>query len=105
VEIRSFPGFIYLAPEPYDPLKTLTSLAVCEALSEHPPFEGKHSDIVPHLTVAQEADEQELRRIGSELGVVVERFLPLPAKTTEVALMDNSYGPWRVVTTFTPGGL
>ena len=52
VEIKRFPGLIYLAPEPEDPLKTLT-LAVWEAFPEHPPYEGKHSDIIPHLTVAQ----------------------------------------------------
>jgi hypothetical protein len=84
---------------------TALTLAVWKAFPEHPPYEGKHSDIIPHLTVAQEAEEQVLRRIGSELGVVAERFLPLPARATEVALMDNSSGPWRVVTTFTLGGL
>jgi 2'-5' RNA ligase len=104
VGVKSFPGSIYLAPKPDDLMKTLT-LAVWKAFPEHPPYEGKHSDIIPHLTVAQEAEEQVLRRIGSELGVVAERFLPLPARATEVALMDNSSGPWRVVTTFTLGGL
>jgi 2'-5' RNA ligase superfamily len=104
VGIKRFPGLIYLAPEPEDPLKTLT-LAVWEAFPKHPPYEGKHPDIITHLTVASEVDEQVLGRIGSDFGVVAERFLPLSAKATEVALMDNSSGPGGVVKTFTLGRL
>lgn len=104
VGIKRFPGLLYLAPAPDDPLKTLTR-AVWEAFPEYPPYDGKHPDIVPHLTVAQEADEQVLGRIGIDFGVVAARFLPLPVKATEVALMDNSSGPWKVVTTFTLGRL
>jgi 2'-5' RNA ligase superfamily len=104
VGIKRFPGLIYLAPEPDDRLKTLTQAAL-EAFPDYPPYEGKHSDIIPHLTVAQEEDEQVLGRIGLDFGVTAERFLPLAAKATEVALMDNSSGPWRVVTTFTLGRL
>src|ERR1700745_2980655 len=63
VGIKRFPGLIYLATEPDDPLKTLT-LAVWETFPEHPPYEGKYPDIIPHLTVAQEVDEQALGRIG-----------------------------------------
>jgi 2'-5' RNA ligase len=102
VGIKRFPGLIYLAPEPEDSLKAL-SVAAWKAFPEYPPYEGKHSDIIPHLTVAQEVDEQTLGRIESDFKVVAERFLPLPAKATEVALMDNSNGPWKVVATFTLG--
>jgi hypothetical protein len=104
VEIKRFPGLIYLAPEPDDLLKTLT-WAAWEAFPEYPPYEGKHPDIIPHLTVAQEVGEQALGRIGIDFRVTAERFLPLAAKATEVALMDNNSGPWRVVTTFTLGRL
>jgi 2'-5' RNA ligase len=102
VEIKRFPGLVYLAPEPDDPLKALT-VAVWEAFPEYPPYEGQHFDIIPHLTIAQQADEQVLGHIESDFRVVAERFLPIPAEATEVALMDNSDGLWRVVTTFTLG--
>ncbi len=63
------------------------------------------SDTEGHLTVAQEADEEVLERIESEFGVIAEPFLPLPVRATEVALMDNSSGAWRVATMFALGRL
>ncbi len=97
--IKQFPGVIYLAPEPDAPFRDLT-LAVWKAFPECPPYEGKHADVVPHLTVGQTTDEQELERIVQELAAVAERFLPVPARATDIALMNNSHGPWEVVTTF-----
>jgi hypothetical protein len=41
-------------------------------------FPGVSADIIPHLTIAQEADEQVFGRIGIDVGVTAERFLPLP---------------------------
>jgi hypothetical protein len=102
VGIKRFLGMIYLAPEPDEPLKALT-MAVWKAFPEYPPYEGKHGDIIPHLTVALEMNEQVLGCIERDFGVVAEQLFPLPAKATEVALMDNSSGPWKVVTTFTLG--
>ena len=102
VAIKRFPSLIYLAPDPADPLKTLTK-AVWEAFPEHPPYEGEYPDIIPHLTVAQEKDEELLGRIESDFEIVAKQFLPLSAKATEVALIDNRLGPWSVVTTFNLG--
>jgi 2'-5' RNA ligase superfamily len=101
--VRRFPGVIYLAPEPDEPFRALT-LAVWEAYPECPPYEGRHPDIIPHLSVASKAEEDELRRIGSDFENEARKSLPLPARASGVALMDNLFGPWRVVAVLSLGG-
>lgn len=101
--IKRFSRHIYLAFEPEDSFQALT-LAVWEAFPDCPPYEGKYSDIIPHLTVGSVTNEQVLERIAQDLMVVAERFLPIPVRATEVALMDNRQGPWAVVETFPLGG-
>lgn len=54
----------------------------------------------PHLTVGATTDEQALERIAQDFAVAAETFLPIPASATEIALMNNTSGPWKVVTTF-----
>ncbi|NUP83938.1 MAG: 2'-5' RNA ligase family protein, partial [Nonomuraea sp.] len=54
VEFRGFghfPGVLYLAPEPAEPFRELTT-AVAERWPEAPPYGGAFPDVVPHLTVA-----------------------------------------------------
>lgn len=103
IGIKQFPGVIYLAPVPADPFRSLT-LAVWAAFPECPPYEGKHVDIVPHLTVGSATDEQVLAGMTQDLAAAAERVLPILVRATEVTLMDNRHGPWAVVTTFALGG-
>jgi hypothetical protein len=103
VKAKRFSGVLYLAPDPDDPFRALT-LAVWEDYPEFPPYEGKHPDIIPHLSVASDTDEEGLRRITDNFGSKAQCSLPCLAKATEVALMDNELGSWRVVTTFRLGG-
>src|SRR5262245_50248923 len=42
---------LYLAPEPAEPFSALTE-AIAAAFPEHPPYEGVHPAVIPHLTVA-----------------------------------------------------
>ena len=48
------PGVVWLAPEPVQPFHGLIG-ALTDAFPEHPPYEGAHADVIPHLTVAEEA--------------------------------------------------
>jgi 2'-5' RNA ligase len=50
-----FPGVLYLAPEPAEPLRRLTK-AIAARWPEAPPYGGVHEDVVPHLTVASGDD-------------------------------------------------
>ena len=45
---------LWLAPDPAEPFRALTA-SVAAAFPEHPPYEGAHDDVVPHLTVGQDA--------------------------------------------------
>ena len=50
-EVGTFPGFVWLRPEPLDPVLAVYS-AVTGAFAETPPYEGEHADVIPHVTVA-----------------------------------------------------
>jgi 2'-5' RNA ligase len=100
--IRRFTDVIYLAPEPDEPFRQLT-LAIWERYPEAPPFGGKWPDIIPHLTVAQLTDEQQLDRIADELTQACREKLPIYATVVETLLMDNRSGRWLTRATFSLG--
>jgi 2'-5' RNA ligase len=91
--IRRFPDAIYLSPEPDEPFRQLT-LAIWERYPEAPPYGGKWSDIVPHLTVAQLTDERQLDRIADEFTQACQGKLPIYATVVETLLVDNRSGHW-----------
>lgn len=91
-----FPGFLYLAPEPGDPLKRLT-LAVAARWPEAPPYGGRYPEVVPHLTVAQRADEATLDT--AEAGL--RDRLPFTARVRSVDLVAFDGTAWREHTSFT----
>jgi 2'-5' RNA ligase len=94
--IRRFPiEVLYLAPEPDEPFRRLT-LAIWDWFPETPPYGGKWPNIVPHLSVAQVPDEQELGRIADDFGRVSQGVLPICATTAQVTLMDNRTGRWLI---------
>jgi hypothetical protein len=101
--IRRFPvEVLYLAPEPDEPFRQLTS-AIWGRYPQTPPYGGKWSDIVPHLSVAWLADERQLDAIASEFVAASREKLPIQATASEVALMDNRSGHWQVRATFCLG--
>ena len=103
-QIRRFPTeVLYLAPEPDEPFRRLTS-AIWDWYPETPPYGGKWPDIVPHLSVAALSDEQQLDRITDEFALASRAILPIHATAAEVALMDNRSGRWQVRTTLSLGG-
>lgn len=95
---------LYLAPDPAEPFRELT-LAVWSRYPQTPPYGGKHTGVVPHLTVAQLANERELDRVAEEFAKASLGKLPIHAAATEVALMDNKSGRWQVRASLGLGGL
>ncbi|HEX6348732.1 MAG TPA: 2'-5' RNA ligase family protein [Candidatus Dormibacteraeota bacterium] len=59
VGVCGFPGVVYLAPDPAEPLVELVK-AVWARFPEAPPYGGVFPQIVPHLTVAISAPDSDL---------------------------------------------
>ena len=86
-----FPGLLYLEPEPAEPFLRLTE-AVAAAWPEHPPYEGAHENLIPHLTVAESEDSSLLDSITPE----VEPRLPISHRVGAVSLfVEGDDGRWR----------
>ncbi len=93
-EICCFPTVIYLKPEPEQLFKDLAD-AVVTNFPESLPYEGKFGDVVPHLTVAEVDDKNNLDKILQAFTVEAGSALPIRAQVTEVQFMDNRKGVWE----------
>jgi 2'-5' RNA ligase len=96
------PRVLYLAPEPGSAFKVLTK-AVSDRFPEFPPYCGRYKDPPPHLTVADVDDERELENIARVFFLASQEKLPIRATASQVALMDNASGQWKVRTEFSLG--
>jgi hypothetical protein len=86
-----FPGVVYLAPEPAGEARRLT-MAIAGEWPEAPPYGGAFDEVIPHLTVAQGADDTSVAAIHSELS----GRLPLPARLVEACLYVFDGSRWQV---------
>ena len=88
---------LWLAPEDPEPIQALTAL-VHKAFPDHPPFEGKFSDVIPHLTIAHGCDRT--RMAAAEQAV--ERHLPVQGHADAVTLMTQAehFGTWTTKARF-----
>jgi len=92
---------VTLAPEPEHPFRDLTT-AVADRWPDYPPYEGAFDDVVPHLTLGDFGDTDQLRIAVDE----VVTGLPIETEVFEVALWrgNNGVDSWRPVTSFPLGG-
>jgi len=85
-----FPGVLYLEPDPAGPFCALTD-AIAAEWPEHPPYEGAHETVIPHLTVAESEEQELLDRIAAD----VETSLPLRTHVHEATLIvEDEDGRW-----------
>jgi len=77
-------GPVWLHPHPSAPFEDLIA-AVWQRWPEYPPYEGRHDEPIPHLTISE-----------TPLDVYVE--LPIACRAHEVALIEQSEsdGRWSV---------
>jgi 2'-5' RNA ligase len=100
VDVQSFGATVlYLRPDPEEPLRRLI-VPVLERYPETPPYGGAFSAIVPHLTIAHVARDDLLRRVVSDVSDAARGGLPIKARATHVALVDNASGSWRTQANF-----
>jgi 2'-5' RNA ligase len=100
-QVRRFPGYVYLAPEPVVPFIALID-ALARAFPDYPLYRGQYPAIVPHLTVAR-VDEPEQSRIETELVQSLAGSTGISARCREMTLMENSSGRWQVMQVFPLG--
>lgn len=94
-ETRQFPGVLYLAPTPDEQFRSLIQ-RVTESFPETPPYGGRISEIIPHLTIADVSDPQLLEQISREFEGATHGRLPFQVEVSEIALLDNEPGRWRI---------
>jgi len=100
-EIRRFPASLYLAPQPDISFAALTA-AVFREFPDYPPFAGKFTTVVPHVTVAH-ADEPQLCEIEVELRIALASGGGVAARCSEMILIEYSSGRWEVMQSFALG--
>ncbi|MFF3870078.1 hypothetical protein ACFYZF_30510, partial [Micromonospora sp. NPDC001898] len=73
-----------------------------EPPSQAPPYEGVHTDVVPHLTIGHDASKQAL----IEAADAVAGFLPIRATVDTVRLIAGTPEPngWHTIRDFPIGG-
>jgi 2'-5' RNA ligase len=95
-EVRTFdplPGrqeVVWLAPIPTEPFVEMTH-ALAEAFPDHPPYEGIHDMVIPHLTLANVDVD------APALVAAARPALPFPARVAAaVLLVEDDDGRWRI---------
>ncbi|NYF54798.1 2'-5' RNA ligase family protein [Micromonospora purpureochromogenes] len=91
---------VWLAPQPDRPFRELTA-AVWQQFPEAPPYAGVHSDVVPHLTIGDDAAKPML----SHAAETISAHLPINAAIDRVRLIAGTpdISPWRTVCEFPLG--
>lgn len=86
-----FPDVLYLAPEPDMQLRRLTE-AIADRWPEAPPYGGKFTEVVPHLTIADgPADDAVLDEIEAD----ILSKLPFTTRVSTVQLMVHDGVRWQ----------
>lgn len=92
--IERFPRTTYLAPEPPEPFAAITA-ALAREFPDYPPYRGRFSKAIPHLTVA-DRNEEFADAAARELADVLSRLGGVRAICQAVMLLENSHeGRWR----------
>jgi len=94
-EVSRFPNALFLKPDPAWPFKRMTE-TIARAFPVTPPFGGAFKEIIPHLTVVELDDLQQMDEIAADFQEAARGKLPIHARINTVSLMDNSSGYWQI---------
>lgn len=89
-ECRRFPHVLYLAPTPDLPFRELTE-SIARRWPEAPPYAGRFTEVVPHLTVAHDQEPE----VFDELEATLTDQLPTTATISSVRLFVSDGHRWR----------
>jgi 2'-5' RNA ligase len=96
--VSSFPGHVWLRPEPRERFVGLIR-STCDAFPATPPYEGEFDEHVPHLTVGAAGDAAPLASILDAAARELEPGLPLHFRVGDMTLFEE-----RADDTWAPGG-
>ncbi len=102
MEVRRWPTVLYLAPSPDTPLRALTQ-AVVERFPSYPPYEGEFDDVIPHLTVADLENTDQLDAISNRFPQASAGRLPIDVRVGQLWLMVLQGGVWAPRVSFELG--
>ncbi len=102
--LEEFPDALWLEPEPAAPFHALTR-ALADAFPDCPPYAGRHTTLIPHLTIAMATEGEQRAQLRAQFSPTLERILPLEARAADVALyVSDDAGRWRRAASFPFGG-
>jgi 2'-5' RNA ligase superfamily len=97
-DVRRFPdGNVYLRPDPEGPFRRRTE-AIWQRWPDHPPYEGRFDEIIPHLTVAIAPPDGRAAEIERERALTA--ALPVSAHVSTVHLLAYTPGRWQTIAVF-----
>lgn len=65
------------------------------AFPDCPPYDGEHADVIPHLTVAQDAPLDDLRE--AEDAVLTELPIRMHVRSVQVMVGTDAPRSWRTI--------
>lgn len=96
-EVREWPGVAWAAPEPAEPIVSL-SRAIWESFPNHSPYDGEFGEPTPHATLAEKAG------VATAVRARCARLLPIDCTVREVTLLaERAPGQWEALHRFALG--
>ncbi|MER5712754.1 2'-5' RNA ligase family protein [Streptomyces sp. NPDC053253] len=92
------PGVLYLVPEPDTQVRQLTE-AIADRWPEAPPYGGRFTEIIPHLTIAQSQEAATLEEVESDLA----GKFPFTSHVASVELIVHDGVKWQERASFALG--
>jgi 2'-5' RNA ligase len=80
--VERWPTVLWLAPEPAERFVELTD-AIAKRYPEHPPYEGIHETVIPHLSVAHRT------QAPTDVDEGLRHTLPIEARATHVVQLEE----------------
>lgn len=90
--LARFPDAVYLVPEPAAELRNLMD-RLFEAFPETPPYEGRFTDVIPHLTVVTADEQAFLDDLEPQIASALVPELPFRVHVSDICIDEPGVAP------------